>query len=108
VGAFIEDQAGGLDGVAEVFDARYAAGAEGISVHEQGIELDATLAGQEAAAASVEGGIVFEDGDGGFYGVGGGAAFFEDGVAGREGLSYAALVVFGHLWRDGPGAAVDD
>ncbi len=29
VGAFVEDEAGGLDGVAEAFDAGYAAGAEG-------------------------------------------------------------------------------
>src|SRR5579859_8239305 len=108
VRAFVEDEAGGLDGVAEVFDAGYAAGAQGGSVHEEGVELNATLAGEEAAPAGVEGGVVFEDGDGGFYGVGGAAAFFEDGVAGSEGLGDAALVVFGHLRGDGPSAAVDD
>jgi hypothetical protein len=43
VGAFVEHEAGGLDGVAEVFDAGYAAGAEGVAVHEQRVELDATL-----------------------------------------------------------------
>ena len=108
MGAFFEDQAGGLDRVAEALDAGYATGFHAAAVHEQGVKLDAAVGGEEAAAAGVEGGVVFEDGDGGFYGVGGGAAFFEDGVAGREGLGYAALVVFGHLRGDGPCAAVDD
>ena len=107
VWAFVEDEAGGLDGIAEVFDAGYAAGAEGGSVHEEGVELDAAVSGEEGAAAGVEGGVVFEDGDGGFYGVGGGASTGEDGVAGGEGVGNAALVVCGHFRGDGPGTAVD-
>jgi hypothetical protein len=107
VGALVEDEASGLDGVAKVFDAGYATGAEGGSVHEEGVELDFAFGGEEAAAAGVEGGVVFEDGHGGFYGVGGGATFAEDLVTGFEGAGDAALVVFGHFGRDGPGAAVD-
>ena len=108
VGALVEDQSSGLDGIAEVFDAGYAAGAEGGAVHEQGIELDCAFGGEEAAAAGVEGGVVFEDGDGGFYGVGRGASPFEYGVAGFEGLGYAGQVAGGHLRGNGPSSAVDD
>jgi hypothetical protein len=107
MGTFVEDQAGGLDGVAEAFDAGYTSGAEGGSVHEEGVELDAAFGGEEAAAAGIEGGVVFKDGDGGFYGVGGGGSLFEEGVAGGEGAGDALLVIFGHFGWDGPGAAVD-
>ena len=82
VGAFFEDQAGGLNGIAEALDAGYAAGLHAAAVHEQGVELDAAGGGEEAAAAGVEGGIVFEDGDGGFDGVEGGTAAGKNGVAG--------------------------
>ena len=91
-----------------MFDAGYAAGAEGGSVHEEGVELNAAGRGEEAASAGVEGGVVFEDGNGGFYGVGGGATFAEDLVADFKGVGYSALMVFGHFGRDGPGAAVDE
>ena len=37
VGGFFEDEAGGLDGVAEALDAGYAAGAEVGSVHHEGV-----------------------------------------------------------------------
>ena len=74
VRGFVEDEAGGLDGVAQALDAGDAAGAEVGAVHEQGVELDAAVAGEEGAAAGVEGVVVFHDGDGGFDGVDGGAA----------------------------------
>jgi hypothetical protein len=108
VGAFIEDEAGGLDGISEVFNAGYAAGAESVSVHQEGVELDASFAGEEASATGVEGGVIFEGGDGGFYCVGGSPAFFENGVSGGEGMGYSALMVFGHLGWNGPGAAVNE
>jgi hypothetical protein len=97
VGAFVEDEAGGLDGVAEAFDAGYAAGAEGGSVHEEGVELDAAFGGEEAAAAGVEGGVVFEDGDGGFDGVGGGASPIRGWRSRWRGRGLLRLVVFGHF-----------
>ncbi len=74
VGRFFEDEACGLNGVAEAFDAGDAAGAEVGTVHEEGVELDAAVAGEEGAAAGVEGVVVFHDGDGGLDGVDGGAA----------------------------------
>src|SRR5580698_6830756 len=108
VGALVQDEAGGLDGIAEVFDTGYAACAESGAVHEQGIELDGAFGGEETTAAGVEGGIVLEDGDCGLYGIGGGASPVEDGVAGFEGLSDPSLVIRSHFRRDGPGSAVDD
>ena len=106
VRTLIEDEAGGLDGIADVLDTGYAAGAEGGAIHEQGVELNAAVGGKEAAATGVEGGIVLKDGDGGFYGVGGAASPVEDGVAGLKGATDTTQVVFGHIGRDSPGSTV--
>ena len=108
VGALVEDEAGGLDGVLEALDAGDAAGAEVFAVHQQGVELDAAVAGEEGAAAGVEGVVVFHDGDGGFDGVDGGAAALERGPAGGEGVGDAALVGGDGVVGHGPGAAVDE
>jgi len=59
VGRLLEDEAGGLDGIAEALDAGDAAGFHAAAVHEEGVELDAAVGGEEAAAAGVEGGVVF-------------------------------------------------
>ena len=108
VGGLLEDEAGGLDGVAQALDAGDAAGAEVGTVHEKGVELDAAVAGEEGAAAGVEGVVVFHEGDGGFDGIDGGAAAGERRPAGGEGGGDAAFVggygVVGH----GPGATVDE
>ena len=74
VRALVEHQARGLDGIAQALDAGDSAGAKGGAVHEEGVELDAAVAGEEAAAPGVEGGVVFEYGDGGFDGVDGGGS----------------------------------
>jgi hypothetical protein len=74
VGALLKDQAGGLDGVAEMLDAGHTASLHAASVHEQGVHLDAAIGGKETAAAGIEGGIVFKDGDSGFNGIDGGTA----------------------------------
>jgi len=103
-----KNESGGADGVAEAFDAGDAAGFHATAIHEKGVKLDAAVGGEEAAAAGVEGGIVLEDGDGGFDGVEGGPAESEAGVAGFEGIADAGLVRGGGIGRDGPGAAVDE
>ncbi len=108
VGGFFEDEAGGLDGVAEPLDAGYAAGAEVGSVHEKGVELDAAVAGEEGASSSVEGVVVFHDGDGGLDGVDGGAAAGECGPAGCECGGDATLVGVDGVVGHGPGSAVDE
>lgn len=97
-----------MDGIAESFDAGDGPGFHAASVHEERVELDATVGGEEAATASVEGGIVFEDGDGGFDGVDGCAAASEDFVADFEGVTYAGFVRGSGVGGDGPSAAVDE
>jgi len=70
--------------------------------------LDAAVGGKEAASAGVEGGVVFEDGDGGLDGVDGGAAAAEDGVAGIKGGANSGFVGGSGVGWDGPGTAVDE
>jgi hypothetical protein len=108
VAAFFEDQACGMDGVAESFDTGDAAGLHAAAVHEEGIELDAAIGGEEAAAPGVEGGIVFEDGDGGFDGVDSRTAETKDAIAGLKSGAHAGLVSFAGVDRDGPGSAMNE
>ena len=108
VGAFVEDEARGLDGVTDAFDAGDAAGAEGGAIHEEGVELDAAVAGEEAAAAGVEGGVVFQRSDGGFDGIECGAGALENAPTVLEGIEDALFVGFEEVGRDIPGAAVDE
>ena len=108
VGALVEDKAGRLDGVAETFDAGDTAGAEVRAVHEEGVELDAAVSGEEAAPAGVEGLVVFHDDDGGFDCGDSGAPGFKDGVSGGEGVGDAVLVSGDLGVGHGPCAAVED
>jgi hypothetical protein len=108
VGTFFEDEAGGLNGVAEAFDAGDAAGLHAATVHEEGVKLYAAVGGEKAAAASVEGGVVFEDGNGGFDGIEGRTAAREQCVAGFEGKADSSQVGGSGIGGDGPGSAVDD
>jgi hypothetical protein len=107
VGA-LEDEAGGLDWVAEALDGGDAAGREVGAAHEEGITLDAAVVGEEGATAGVEDVVIFHDGDGGLDGVDGGAAAMERGPAGGERIADAALMGFDGVVGDGPGAAVDE
>jgi len=108
VRALFEDEARGVDGIAEAFDTGNAAGLHAASVHEERVELDAAVGGEEAAAAGVEGGIVFEDGDGGLDGIDGCAAAGEDLMADSESVTDSGLVRFGCVGGDGPSSAMDE
>jgi hypothetical protein len=108
VGTFLKDEACGVDRIAQVFDAGDAAGFHAASVHEEGIELNAAVGGEEAASSSVEGGIVFEDGDGGFNGIDGCAAAGEDFVTDFEGVAHAGLVSGSSVGGDGPCSAMHE
>src|SRR5208337_318889 len=99
-----EDQAGCLDGIAEALDTGHAAGLHAATVHEQGVKLDAAIGGKEAAAAGVEGGIVFEDGDGSFDGVESGTGAREDGEASFESVADTGFVGGRGIGGNGPGA----
>ena len=106
--AFLKDQAGGLDGIAQVLDTGDAAGAHAAAVHEERVKLNAAVGGEEATTAGVEGGVVFKDGDGGFNGVKGGTGPGEDGVSGLKSGKDASLVGLGSVSGDGPCAPVDE
>ena len=69
VRALFEDEARGVNRVAEAFDAGYATGFHAATIHEESVELHAAIGGEETAETGVEGGIIFENGDGGFYGI---------------------------------------
>ena len=107
VGALFKDEPGSLDGIAETLDAGHAASLHSAAVHEEGVELNAAVGGQKAAAAGVEGGVVFEDGDGCFDGIDSGSAERENGIAGFKRVADTGLVGLGRVGRDGPCAAVE-
>ena len=56
------------------------------TIHEQCIELDFAVAGEKAAAAGVEGLVVFEHCDGGLDRIDGGGAALQQRVAGSSAL----------------------
>ena len=108
VRTFLEDEACGVNGIAQVLDAGDAAGFHAASVHEECVELDAAVGGEEAAAAGVEGGIVFKDGDGGFNGIDGCAAAGEDFMTDFEGAAHAGFVGGRSVGGDCPCASVHE
>ena len=59
VRAFLQDQPRSPYGIADMLYATYAAGAQSSAVHHQGIQLDPPIAGKKAAAAGVEGIVIF-------------------------------------------------
>lgn len=77
-------QPGSEDGIANSLDASHAAGFHAAAVHEERVELNAAVGGEEASPAGVERGIIFEEDNGGLYGIEGGASTSEDFEAGLE------------------------
>ncbi len=71
VRTFLEDEACGVNGIAQVLDAGDAAGFHAAAIHEEGVELDAAVGGEKAAASGVEGGVVLKHGHSGFHRVDG-------------------------------------
>lgn len=77
-----------LDGVADVAEARYACAAfDGARVgvveggyHDGGFHFDGACFCEDAAAAAVEEGVIFEEGDGVDGGVEGCGAILQEGV----------------------------
>ncbi len=108
VRAFLENETRGMDGIAQVLHAGDASGLHATAIHEESVELDAAVGGEEAAAAGVEGGIVFKDGDGGFNGIDGCAAAGEDFMTDFECVAHAGFVGGCGVGRDGPCASVHE
>ena len=108
VGAFLENEARGVNGIAQVLDASDAAGFHATAVHEESVELHAAVGGEKASATSVKGRVIFEDGNCCFDRVECGAATGENFVAGDEGVSHACLVGGCRIRRNSPGSAMDE
>jgi hypothetical protein len=108
VGALFEDKACGLNGVAEALDTSHSAGFHAAAVHEEGVKLDAAVGGEKAAAAGVEGRIVFEDGDGCLDCIERRSAAREDGVTSLKGIANTGLVSGSLGGGNGPGSAMNE
>ena len=108
VWTFFEDQTGGLNGVAKMLDTGHAASFHAVAVHEEGIELHAAIGGQKTATAGIEGGIVFEDSDGGFDSIESRAALRKNVVAGFKRIANTDFMGSLLIDRDGPGTAVNE
>jgi hypothetical protein len=106
--ALLEDQAGGLNGIAESLDTGNTASLHAAAVHEESVELDTAIGGEKAATASVEGGVVFKYSDGGFDSIEGGCAAREQSIAGFKGYADTGLVSGSCVGGDGPCATVND
>jgi len=91
VRAIFEDFAGDLNGILDVLQSSGGAGAKRRTVHDDGVALHVAVQIEVRAVTGVEGGIVFQNHDGGFDGVECGAAVGEDGPAGSESAMAAGL-----------------
>src|SRR6266478_3774325 len=106
VRAVFENFPGHLNGVLDALQARRSAGAKRRAVHDDGVTLDASVEIEMRAVAGVENGVVFEDHDGGFDGVQGGAAARENGPTRGESAVAAGFASFYGLVGDVPRAAM--
>ncbi len=97
-----------LNGVAQPLHAGHAAGLQVCAGHQQGVALDAAVAGQKRSAPGIEGVIVLHHSNGGFDRVSGRSTTRESVPTGGQRRGDPALVrgdgVIGH----GPRAAVDE
>jgi hypothetical protein len=111
VWTFFEDETRGVDGIAQPLDAGDATGTHDpghAAIHEQCVELDFAIAGEERASACVERLVVLEDGDGGFYRVNSGGPTLEQGVAGEERTANTEGVGIDVAVGDSPRAAMNE
>ena len=108
VRAFAEDFPRGANGIAKVLDAADTTAPQGGAVHDEGIELHPAVAVEEAAAAGVEGLVVFHDDDGCLDRIERGAAALEYAPAGGGGVAHAVQVRLDHVVGNCPRPAVDD
>src|SRR6266568_9472251 len=106
MGAVFENFPGHLNGVLDALQARRSAGAKRRAVHDDGVALDASVEIEMRAVTGVENGVVFEDHDGGFDGVQGGAAARENGPTRGESAVAARFASFCGLVGNVPRAAM--
>ncbi len=107
VGALFQHQTGDSNGIANVLHAAYSAGAQGVSIHHQGIKLHGAIASEKAASSSIEGIVVFHGDDCSFNSVHGGAAPLQQTPPKVEGLANSVEMGLDHVIGNGPGAAMN-
>ena len=97
-----------VNGISQALDASHAARFHSSAIHQERVELDASVGSKKTASAGVEGGIVFEDGDGSLYCVDSRATARKDLVADFKRMANAGFMSRRCFWGDSPGAAVNE
>jgi hypothetical protein len=90
-----------------MFDAGNASGFHAAAIHQQRVELDAPIGGEEAASPSIERGVILEHDNSRLDRIECGASMGEDRVSGFQGLADAVLMRGLVRWRNGPGAPMN-
>jgi hypothetical protein len=90
-----------------MLDAGHASSSHATTVHEEGVELNASVGSEKAATAGVESGVIFEDGDSRFDSIEGRTASRKKGVTSFERVSDTGFMGGRNVGGNGPGAAVD-
>jgi hypothetical protein len=108
VWTFFEDRARSLDGIFDAMETGDGTGTKRGAFHDDRVTLDVTIEIEVRAVASIEGGIVFEDGERSFDGVESVAAVGENGPSRMKSAETASLADFDGFVRDIPGTAMND
>ncbi len=108
VRAVFQDFARELNGILDALEGGRSAGTKRCAIHDNGVAFDVAVQIEVRTVTGVEDGVVFEDHDGGFDGVEGGAAAGEDGPAGSESAMAAGLASVHGFVRNVPRAAVNN
>jgi hypothetical protein len=80
MGALLENKAGCQNGILDPLDARHATGLHATSIHEKGIELDASVGGKKAASPGVESRVILKNQYGSLDSIESGASSGKDRV----------------------------
>jgi hypothetical protein len=91
-----------------MLDATHASGAKGGPLHDERVELYFAIAIEEAAAAGIEGLVVFHDHDCLLDGVESRASAAERLPACSGGVADTVEMSLDHVIRNGPGASMDN
>jgi hypothetical protein len=108
VRALLQDEACGLDGIAQALYASHSASLHAPSIHQESVKLNATIRGQETPAPGVKGGVVFQHGNRGFDCINGSAAASKDSKTCFERISNTSFMGRSNIVRDCPCSAVNE
>jgi hypothetical protein len=108
MGALFENEAGGENGILDALDTGHATGFHATAVHEEGIELNASVGGKKTASSCVESGVILENDNGRLNSIESGASPGQDRVPGFKSAADAGFVGERVRGGNGPGATVND